>query len=653
MIYPINSSGILDVTKPPYCADNTGKTDCTAVLIKVLDDLMQREIDGVNQTYEKLVRLSNNYTERVFDGFENRLYKDQHGQVCVNVLYPEIVPDSRIIYFPAGTYLVSDTVTYSFDNLKNIYLTKHLSELCRSIHIMGESSESTVIRLADNAPGFEKGKNKPVLCFVNVSDCMTRKCSNVCQNNTLEDITVDCGSGNEGAVGVRFTSINSGRIENVTLRGSGSCCGLECAVNTTASIVNIKASGFDYGMHTPYSSITVIDSADFSENRIAAIKTDACKLMCKQVKSGTIPTIEFSKMPCAPEEEELGVYYLADKSMTCTGDMGSNRVYYETADIPLSRRTVPLNKRSTDPADWVCVDDFGAVGDGVTDSTAAIQRAFDSGKPIVIFGSGHYLLSDVITVPATVKTIDFMYCDLFSGSKLVNTENGGVFEINEDSRDILFVENLYTFEQFHGYLRLIKHAAKRDLVLRNIHNQASATYFNTVGGSRVYMDNCASTTATYAHNCVLTKDIPHDDYSFVIPYEFHGQTVYGMQVNPERAHIEMLNDGSDILLDAYKIEGPGIAVKTVGGGKTMVNICLAAIGFIHATNALYETADGELLINGMIIRDSPSWARLRYLYLCDTQVDGQMQRIHMEEVKDLNQKDKRLNRFDSRGPFME
>lgn len=78
---------------------------------------------------------------------------------------------------------------------------------------------------------------------------------------------------------------------------------------------------------------------------------------------------------------------------------------------------------------------------------------------------------------------------------------------------MLFIENLYTFEQFYSYLRLIKHSAKRDLVMRNIHNQASATYFNTVGGSRVYMDNCASTTGAYAYNCVLAKDIDYDDYS--------------------------------------------------------------------------------------------------------------------------------------------
>ncbi len=647
MIYPIYSNAILDVTKPPYCADNTGRSDCTAILKKILDDILKREIDGVQDTYKKLVKLSNNGEKTVYDGFENRVYDSSREEVGVNVLYPEVVPDSKIIYFPAGTYLVSDTVTYSFDNLKNIYLSKPLSELCRSIHIMGESSDTTVIKLSDNSKGFEKGNNKPVLSFVNVPDCMERKCSNVCQNNTLEDITIDCGAGNEGAVGFRFMSINSGKIENVTVKGNNSYCGIEFAVNTTASMVNVTASGFDYAMHTPYSSITVIDSADFSQNHKACIKTSGSKLMCKQINSGSIPTIEFYKTGRPAETEEFGIYYLADKSMTFCGDKGDNNVYYETVPIDIQDRKVPINQRCTDAKDWVCVDDFGAKGDGVTDSTEAIQKALNSGKPIVIFGSGHYFISDVITVPATVKTIDFMYCDLFSGEKLVNKKNGGVFDINEPSSEMLFIENLYTFEQFYGNLRLIKHSAKRDIVMRNIHNQASCTYFNTVGGSRVYMDNCASTTATYAHNCVLTKDIDYDDYSYNIPYEFHNQKVYGMQVNPERANIEMLNDNSEIILDAYKIEGPGVAVKSINGGKTMINICLAAIGYIYAENALYETKGGELCVNGMIIRDSPGWQKLRYKYLSDVESDGEVKRIFIEEVKDVNANDRRLNYLNS------
>ena len=648
MKYPIRSSVILDVTQPPYCADNTGKTDCTVILKQIFDDVLRREIEGVKESSDLLVKMSDNGKNTVYDGFENRVYKNTREDAGVFVLYPRVVPPAKIIYFPKGTYLVSDTITYSFENLKNIFVSKPLSELCRNVHVMGESSENTVIKLKDNCEGFGRDSRKPVLSFVNVKDAMNRKCSNVCQDNTIEDISIDCGCGNDGAVGLRFLSINSGRISNLNVYAKGAYCGIETPVNNTASIVDVKVSGFEYGMSIPHSSVTVLDRIDLSGNTVAAIKTDGAKVAFKDVNFGNLPALMFTPEEMETGIPELGVYHFYNNcDVNYCGEKGRNEIYYETKDISKERYSVPLNHRSEDKNDWALVDDFGAVPDGKTDSTEAIQRAFNSGKSVIVFGSGHYLVNDEIKVPATVKTVDFMYTDLFSGDKLVHSQDGALFDVNEESEDIIFFENLYTFEQFHGFMRLIKHSAKRDLVMRNIHTQASATYFNTVGGSRVWLDNCAATTGTYAHNCVLTKETEFEDYSYVIPYEFHNQEVYAMQLNPERAHIELLNDNSDVLIDAYKIEGPGIAVKTINGGKTNIHICLAAIGYIHAENALFDTIDSEFLIKGMIIRDSPMWKNLRYINLIDNDSNGIKNRILLENITDLNENDKRVNCYDS------
>jgi len=53
----------------------------------------------------------------------------------------------------------------------------------------------------------------------------------------------------------------------------------------------------------------------------------------------------------------------------------------------------------------VNVKDFGAVGDGVTDDTAAIQAAIDAGTSIV-FPSGSYVITSSITIGSN-KSIDF------------------------------------------------------------------------------------------------------------------------------------------------------------------------------------------------------------------------------------------------------
>ena len=145
MRYPFETENIIDVTKAPYFADNTGKTDCTAALCRVFDDLLAREREGVEKTKNDLIRLSNNCEKECYIGFEARVRKG-----FINVIFPEVTPPARIIYFPDGEYLVSDTVSYRATDLYNIYKSQPFYTLTRGIHVMGESREGTVIKLADN-----------------------------------------------------------------------------------------------------------------------------------------------------------------------------------------------------------------------------------------------------------------------------------------------------------------------------------------------------------------------------------------------------------------------------------------------------------------------------------------------------------------------
>ena len=59
-------------------------------------------------------------------------------------------------------------------------------------------------------------------------------------------------------------------------------------------------------------------------------------------------------------------------------------------------------------AQTVSVKDFGAVGDGVTDDTAAIQAAIDATPYSLIFPTGTYKLSSTITID---KDIEIDFCD--------------------------------------------------------------------------------------------------------------------------------------------------------------------------------------------------------------------------------------------------
>lgn len=68
--------------------------------------------------------------------------------------------------------------------------------------------------------------------------------------------------------------------------------------------------------------------------------------------------------------------------------------------LPAPRK--PVMRTLPDTKQWASVRDFGAVGDGVTDDTAAVQKAIDS-KRVVYLPQGFYMVQDTIRMkPDTV-----------------------------------------------------------------------------------------------------------------------------------------------------------------------------------------------------------------------------------------------------------
>lgn len=54
MKYPNDLRVIIDVTKAPYYADNTGTYDCTEILQQIYDDIILNDVKLVRETFDKL-----------------------------------------------------------------------------------------------------------------------------------------------------------------------------------------------------------------------------------------------------------------------------------------------------------------------------------------------------------------------------------------------------------------------------------------------------------------------------------------------------------------------------------------------------------------------------------------------------------------------
>ena len=626
MKYPGNLKNVIDVTKAPYYADNTGKIDCTDILRRVFNDLLAREIEGVKKTEKRLHTLGKN---DVYIGFESRIEKN-----LVRVIFPEFVPDARLVYFPEGTYLVSDTITYTHKNLKNIFDSKPGFELSRGIHILGESRERTVIKLKDNCEGFENG-NKPVLSLINAENCLETAVSNVSQLNTISDLTVDCGFGNSGAVGLRFIANNSGRIENISVKGNKSDTGIQLAAGSQAVINNISVSGFKTGIYGFKTSVCVFDSLVFSDISGNTVSTGRSSAVFCNLSSEDSKGIDFFDKNGNYVAENCPYKDFGDNQLfvvNSEGDVFESGEKLETVGFINDLKPLTESFRISED-NYAVVEDYGAVGDGKTDSTAAIQRAFDSGKEIILFSGGHYLVDGNITVGKTVKKIDFMFCDFFAGKNLISGKVDALFTVNEASDFPLFVENLYTFEQFYGRFRLICHAARRDMVLKDLHTQTAAMYYNTVPGSNVFLSDCACTVGTYSNDCIISRKGYKPEYCGIIPYEFHSQNVLAFNLNPERADIEILNDNSSLTVYGFKVEGPGTAIKTVNGGKTAVFVFSCGIGDKTAKNALFDNNNSDVyLFCGMVFGVTDE---LDYNLILNSEHNGKIKRVYKSELKNI------------------
>jgi hypothetical protein len=594
IVYPPEANVILDVTKAPYFLDNTGTKDCTRALVAILDDMAKISLDGMKRVMDILAARAK--TEKSYmlpNSFENRV---SNGTLFG--IFPDPQPPSRIVYFPKGTYLISDTICYSMDNLRNGMGT----EMFWRIRMVGESQDETILKLQDRCHGFEYGMNRPVVSF------MRGNFSNIAMTNFLRNLTIDIGTGNPGAVGLEFLGDNCAGIESVTIRSSDpefrGQAGLSVTRDGAAGchFKNLIIDGFEIGMrfhmdgylvcegiHLRNQTVRGISVKDNAVVSIRGLTSENAKPVLQlnghsafvvfldaALKGGAVnaPAIEFidgelflrniqtEGYQCAlasAHSPGWGLHaILPDKNI---GEYVSMPAVTLSDDQPKRSLDIQVDKTpvfgvETDFSKWVHPGKFGAVGDGKTDGTQAIQKAMDSGKPIIYFQQGRYLINAPVRIPPSVQQVNFMFVDFVAGADLKQMKDKGMFTVVGESEHPLLIEDVFSFEENHGHHYFIDHASTRTLVLRNLHAQSCAAYRNSVPGGTVFMENIASTTGvlsdTYQQPCFV----------------FQGQKAWCSQLDPEYSPDKIINDGSTLVVLGFKTEGEGAAITTKNGGRT-------------------------------------------------------------------------------------
>lgn len=501
----------------------------------------------------------------------------------------------KVVYLPAGTYLVSGSLSYG-DNL----------EKAKFLTIQGEGRDLTTIRLKDSCPGFDQ--RKPVLSQ------FEGKTTGMAFNNCVYDLTIDVGSGNPGAVALEWMNNNSGSCERVRLTAGPDSgrVGFDLTRHEPGPglIRDLEVQGFDYGVLSTQTCFSMtFESLVLKGQRKAGLRNNTQTLFVRRlVSENACPAVVHS------DQTRYGALSLSDSELRRSGGgpatgaaivCGSTTLHLRNvgqtgyallvdltaAKLPplageatrdgsrqagdwwpkAAKESAPAGQKPAamlnlpveetpaipwgEPAQWAVVNPERLKAD--YDDSPAIQEALDwaatNGRTsLLVPGGCDVRFGGTIRVPAQIRRICGM--DAFSSytPDFANSE-AAVWRIEAGTEPVL-IERFFNqdFGKQHPGKKCawIEHASQRPLVWAHGSAATPRPYLGLPAskGAKVFLDDLV-----------------------VAGFAFTGQKVWMRQFNPESNNLMCSNDGGDLWVFGTKTEcETGTWFATRGGGRTEI-----------------------------------------------------------------------------------
>ena len=484
----------------------------------------------------------------------------------------------RVVFLPAGTYLVSRTLLKRYAN----------GAFASGMILIGESPERTILLLADTAPGFGD-PSAPRAVVMTASKLLDRGGGrdnagrgegNDAYENFVENLTVDVGHGNPGAIGIDYLANNLGAIRDVIVRapaGSGAT-GIAMLRKWPgpALIQRVLVQGFDVGIdigNTEY-GITL------SQVRLEAQRSVGLRNTDNMVSAEDLQ-IAGHDGAALVNRSPLGMLVLAGGSIAQSAKPLDNRgiVVFEGTRLPPSAVSpIPLSASATargwlqgdsdwhaDIAPWsvphppaptvsagphdAWAGVTGSDDDAVpADATAALQAAFATASTVYL-RHGTFWISAPLEIPPTLHRLIGMNATLrvLPQSRGLVPRGEGLLRVLRAGPPLI-IERLALDNTNLGDQTGIELAAARTVLVRDVMGAGVATVDRRAGGGPAFLEDTCCGPLLLAGPAAVTA----------------------RQLNTEGSGIRVRNHGAPLAIVGLKTEGYCTAVLSEAGASTDV-----------------------------------------------------------------------------------
>lgn len=556
---------------------------------------------------------------------------------------------SRIVYFPAGTYRVTDTL------FKRTPEGRYLA----SMSLMGEARDLVRIRLDDAAPGYGRADEPKAVIYTSSTllgddpraggkDYLGRGEGNDAYGNYIEDMTVDVGRNNAGAIAIDHIASNIGAIRRVRLvaaEGSGRVAlSMERRWPGPLLVSDVTIEGFARGIavkHLEY-SVTMEGLRLIGQTEVA-IRNESNSLAMRGIEIETGATgilntgpdglvvadhvnVRLTR-PTARWASSVG--YMTYKNVSVTPPSAAGDVAAANG-IPSPRAGAYFGVRrlaefdagwtlpaSTPPAEWspplsrwASVAQFGARPDSGLDATAAVRAAMKSGAEVVYFPSGHYVISDSIDIPAHVRRVEGMLSSITIDRRVPSfARETGMLRV-ATAGEPLTIARITLDNEGHGSQQGVEHTGRRTLVLQDYIAFAVFAVARRPSGGRLYLDNFSGG-----------------------PIHLEGtEGVWARQLNTEGTGVRIVNNGSPLSILGLKSEQNSTVIENQHGAQSDV-----LGGLLYLVNPPQPSRPA--FVNGRGGRMTAAYAESSYIpnsvypeHLVDIDADGARKVIAAEQL---------------------